>query len=94
MSQVIVEEDNLKEKREKSRELERKIQIEGVHQKWHLGGTAGVGALAKMIAIAGLPVIALWTGIGILIGAAFKIIGGLFRFIGGFISKKSDTASH
>ncbi len=94
MSQVIVEEDSLKTKREKSRELEKKIQIESAHQKWHLGGTAGVGALAKLIAIASLPVIALWTTIGFIIGAAFKIIGGFFRFLGGLLPKNSRTPSN
>lgn len=93
MSQVIVEEDSLKAKREQSRALEKKIQIEAHHQKWHLGGTAGVNTLAKIIGIAALPIIALWASLAFIMGFAFKVISGFFRLLGK-VSPHSKTLSN
>lgn len=103
MSQVIIEEDQLKEKRLKTREQERRIDRESVHAKWQIGGTAGLSFIARAAGIALLPVALLWAGFIALISLAFRIVGRLFqvlgklvggeRFEGGLHHPKKDNQS-
>lgn len=82
MSQVITEEDRLREKRLKSREQERRIDREAVHAKWRKGGTAGQTFIARAVGIAVLPVALLWAGFAAIIMVAFRLVGRVFQTLG------------
>lgn len=92
MSQVIVEEDKLKEKRLRSAQEEHLIQRETEHQKWLATNTFGLSAIAKGAAVVFLPVALFWAALSFLMTAILRILATVFRFIGVFFGgTKSST---
>jgi hypothetical protein len=78
VSQVIVTQDNLSERREASRKQERMIDTDSGVKKWQLGDIVkGDPGFRKFLLVALSPLFAFW-GI-LMIGVSFAL--GLFSFI-------------
>ncbi len=85
MSQVIVIDDELKQKRDKSAEQEHRIDIEGQFAHWKRSDITGKDLVATAIGFAVLPIVALWAFLtGLIAGMltlcrfAFKALGSVF----------------
>lgn len=82
MSQVIVTDDKLKPKRERTRQQEKQIDRDGQFARWRRNDITGPDPVLKLVGLAVMPVVALW---GILLGAMtlmLTLIRGLFRGLG------------
>ena len=88
MSQVIVEEDGLNEKRERSKLQERKIDTIGDFAKWQKGGQQGQALIAKLAGIAILPVALFWSLLYFIGTAVITVFARLFDMLGGFKDKR------
>lgn len=85
MSQVIVTNDTLKQKREKSAEQEHRIDREGQFQHWKRSDITGKDLPKIAIGFAVLPIAALWAFLTGLIALmlticeyGFKVLGSVF----------------
>jgi len=90
MSQVIVEDDNLRVKRQNTRKQEIAIDRESIYQRWRLPDVKKTRPILQLIGIAVLPVVLFWT---LLMGAMSLVLGfclGLFRVLG-LVRKKQPS---
>ena len=87
MSQVIVTEDNLKSRRMKSAEMERKIDSEGAMNRWRMSDITGFDPVAAAVGLAVLPIALSWFIIGGLVKLAIYVSISVSRFIGALIGK-------
>lgn len=88
MSQVIVEKDELEQRRGLTRAQEHKIARNGDIAKWQSHGTAGLKPIAKIAGLAFMPVVAFWgllyAGIAIII----TIVSQVFRLLGVLVGRR------
>jgi len=84
LSQVIVTNDELKSKREKSRDQERRIERESGFAKWRRNDITGRDPRLTVIGLALLPVVGLWTLLGVVMVAMLELSTALFRVLGRF----------
>jgi hypothetical protein len=90
LSQVIVTNDKLKPKREKSRQQERGIEREEEFARWRMNDVTGKDAFAALVGYGVTPILALW---GLLMGAMAVMLGierVLFRGLGKLIGGKKS----
>ena len=87
LSQVIVTNDALSQKREKSREQERRISREDSFQHWRRSDITGHDGFKAMVGYGVVPILALWgllAGLGAVVldilNVIFKVLG---RMVGG-----------
>lgn len=87
MSQVIVTNDKLTDKRQKSRDQERKIKVEDMFARWRRDDVTKPDPFKKMVGLAVTPVLAIWAALcALMAGVMFvtrSIFKGLGRVIGG-----------
>jgi hypothetical protein len=88
MSQVIVEEDNLKEKRLKSKGEESRIRIDTTFKKWQNPNSKLVDLIQKGVGVAVLPVALIWGGMSAVLGLLMGAVAQIFHFVGGFFGTK------
>jgi hypothetical protein len=86
LSQVIVTNDSLKQKRERSAEQEHRIDRESQFARWRKSDITGKDYVESAVGYALLPIVALWaflTGVIALMLTAceylFKVLGAIFR---------------
>lgn len=82
LSQVVVTNDTLKRKRERSREQEHQIDRESGFSRWRRNDITGKDPFASMVGFAVTPILALW---GLLCGAiavTVTVLRYLFRLLG------------
>ncbi|MGE0174392.1 MAG: hypothetical protein AB7T49_16470 [Oligoflexales bacterium] len=82
MSQVIVEEDNLKDKRLKSKTEEARIQVDSAFKKWQNPSGAMLNLIQKGAGIAALPVALFWTAMSAVLGILMGIVAQIFHLFG------------
>jgi hypothetical protein len=87
MSQVIVTEDNLKQRRQKSAESERQIDSEGAMNRWRMSDVTGFDPVAAAVGIAVLPIALSWYIIGALVKLAIYVSISVSRFVGSLIGR-------
>lgn len=83
MSQVIVTNDNLKEKRQRSRDQELKISTEAQFQKWRRDDVTKPDAFQRVVGFLTYPIVGLWAMICGLIYVVVKVAKILLGFLGG-----------
>jgi len=81
MSQVIITDDRLNERRQKSAEQEHKIQRE-VMLTNRMSDTSAPDPVAKVLGVAAIPILALWGFICILIFLATIVLRGILVLFG------------
>ena len=82
MSQVIVTEDVLQDKRDASRIQEEKITQDSRIRKWSKSDISGKDPIAMLVGIAFLPVLAAWTCILALMMFMMTCLRYLFKGLG------------
>jgi hypothetical protein len=87
MSQVIITEDKLTARRQKSAESERKIDIEGAMSRWRMSNVTGFDPVAAAVGIAVMPIAFIWFLIGSLVKLAIYISISVSRFVGALIGR-------
>lgn len=85
MSQVVVTEDSLKQRRLRSGEQERQIDRESQFKKWQLSDITGFDPIAALVGVAVLPVVAIWYVLSFLVRIAVYIGIGFSRALGALI---------
>jgi hypothetical protein len=92
LSQVIVTDDKLKQKREKSAEQELRIDREGQFQRWRRNDITGKDMVATAIGFAALPVVGLWAFLTAMIAAMLTLCQYLFKVLGAAFGGKKPIA--
>jgi len=87
LSQVVVTDDKLKDKRDQSREQERRIDVRSVTKKWLRSDISGRDPIATAVGIAVLPIVAIWSFLGafitvMLLAVRFLMVG-IGKVVGG-----------
>ena len=85
MSQVIVVDDILKTRRQKSAEQEHRIKTDSGLAKWQRSDVVGFDPVKTAVGFAVLPIVGLW---GLILGAlgfAFGVAASIFRLAGKII---------
>lgn len=90
MSQVVVENDNLRDRRQASREQERQIAKNAYLTKWQRNDVTKTKPIEKLIGLAVLPILALWSLIAGLGGFVLWVLTSLFNFLGKLFSRRND----
>lgn len=90
MSQVIVTNDQLKPKREKSRAQEQRIDRESQFGRWRRSDITGPDPVAKLIGVAAMPILALWGLLVGLMGVIVAAVNFLFKGLGKLVGGKRD----
>ena len=82
MSQVIVTNDNLNEKRELTRAQEHKIKVEQAFASWRRSDATKTDAFQRFLVLIVGPILALWAGLASLATGVIWLIRSLFRLFG------------
>jgi hypothetical protein len=82
LSQVIVTQDNLLDKRQRSRDQERKIDTADQFEKWRRSDVTGPDVFKKTVGLAVMPVLGLWAIICGIMTAALGFLRVIFRVLG------------
>lgn len=88
MSQVIVTNDDFKQKRLRSREQEKQIAKEAMYQRWRKMDVNTFRPLAIAIGIATIPVVAFWGLLLGLMGFALSIFTVILKTAGKLAGNK------
>ena len=87
MSQVIVTEDNLKEKRAKTAEQERNIDRDSYLTKWKKSTDATkFNPAIAVIGVVVLPIVGFWAFILLLLSTCLTVFVGIMRGLGMLLS--------
>jgi hypothetical protein len=90
MSQVVVTEDNLKQRRLRSGEQEKRIDREGQFRKWLKSDITGFDPIAAVVGLAVLPVVAIWYILSTIVKVAIFVSIGFSRMIGTLLSSRKE----
>ena len=90
MSQVIVTNDPLKARREKTREQERRIDRESQFTRWRRSDITGPDPVAKLIGLAVLPILGLWGILCAVMTLALTVVNYVFKGLGRVIGGTRD----
>ena len=82
LSQVIVTNDALADKRKRSAEQEKKIDTESRFQKWRRSDISGRDPVATFVGLASLLIVAFWFFIGGLATVIAYLFRGVMRLLG------------
>ena len=93
MSQVIVTQDNLLDKRQRSREQEKHIETEEQFVKWKRSDVTGPDAFRKTVGMAVMPILGLWAILGGIMAAALGLLRWFFRVLGRVLGGKHNLIS-
>lgn len=85
MSQVVVTDDTLKQRRLRSGEQERQIDREGQFKKWLKSDITGFDPVAAVIGVAVLPVVAIWYFLASLVRLAVYVSITFSRVVGSIV---------
>jgi uncharacterized protein YecA (UPF0149 family) len=90
MSQVIVENDVLREKRAQSAVKEHAIDREGEFRKWQMSDITKFDPVFAAVRIAALPIFAVWWLLSQIIRLAIVVASGISFAIGGLLGRMRD----
>lgn len=90
MSQVIVTNDKLNQKRKLSADQEHKIDRDGMFTRWRRNDITGRDPLTNLIGFAVLPIWALWTALTALIFAVIWVLEQVFKVLGKIFGGKKS----
>ncbi len=82
MSQVILVNDNLKDKRLRSRQQEQKIDRTSQFNHWRKNDITKPNPLLRLAGLVFVPVVAFWSLLWALIGMSLGAVLVVFKFIG------------
>lgn len=83
MSQVIVTDDVLRNKREESKRQEHRIDRESAFSQWRMNDiTSRRDPVAALIGLAALPVVAFWSFVASCLTFSFSVMLGVFKVLG------------
>lgn len=85
MSQVVVTDDNLKQRRLRSGDQERQIDRESQFKKWLKSDITGFDPVAALVGLAVLPVVAVWYALASLVKLSVYVAIGFSRVLGSLI---------
>ena len=85
MSQVVVTDDSLKQRRQRSGEQELQIDREGQFKKWLKSDITGFDPIAAVIGLAVLPVVAIWYVLASLVRLSIYASIAFSRLLGSLI---------
>ena len=86
MSQVIVTEDKLSERRSSSREQEQKIDINTIHTRWHKNDIAPHDLMVRRIAfVVFLPLFIFWGLLVFAMSVAVFFFSSLMKLLGAMV---------
>lgn len=89
MSQVIVTDDNLREKRQFTRQQEMKISTEDMYARWRIANVKQMRPLGLLIGLASLPIVAFWGLLLVLIGFSLSIFTFALQILGKIFGSKN-----
>lgn len=87
MSQVIVTNDPLRPRREKSREQEHQIDKEGMYQKWRKPDIPHPSLVLKALGLVFLPIVVIWAVLVACMSYALVIVVYILKFLGRIFHK-------
>ena len=91
MSQVVVTEDKLSERRQASRLQESRIEREASFAKWRRSDISGRDPVAFLAGLAFAPIAIIWTVFTLIIAAIFSVFKFIFRALGGLLGSQSKN---
>lgn len=86
LSQVIVTEDKLSDKRKQSRDQEHRIKVESQLARWRRDDVTKPDPVKKIIGLLATPVLGIWAGLATLIVAAMLLMRAFLRGLGKIIN--------
>ncbi len=89
MSQVIVTDDNLREKRQHTRQQELNISTEAMYGRWRIANVKQMRPLAALIAIASVPVVVFWGFLLLFIGLSLSAFTVILQVLGKVFGSKN-----
>ena len=92
MSQVVVTEDNLSERRQASKLQESRIEREASFAKWRRSDISGRDPIAFLAGLAFAPIAAIWTVFALVIAVIFSVFKVIFKAIGSLIGNRTDRS--
>jgi hypothetical protein len=90
LSQVIVTQDKLFDKRQRSREQEKHIETNAQFAKWRRSDVTGPDAFRKTVGLAVTPILGLWMILGGIMAAALGVLRWIFRALGQVLGGKRN----
>ena len=90
MSQVIVTQDKLLDKRQRSREQEKHIETNEQFAKWRRSDVTGPDLFRKTVGMAVMPILGLWAIVGGIMAAALGLLRWIFKSLGRLIGGKRN----
>jgi hypothetical protein len=92
VSQVIIIEDKLSERRSSSREQEQKIDINTVHRGWHKNDIAPRALMVRKIAfVIFLPIFLFWSLLVLAITVAVFFFTSILKLLGAMVPVRHKT---
>ncbi|MBP9708276.1 MAG: hypothetical protein KBD78_11580 [Oligoflexales bacterium] len=91
MSQVVVEEDKYTKARKKTLTQEHGIDSSSFRKKWLRSDATKTTMIERLIGIAVLPILALWTLMTLIAGLVFRIIAGVLKFSSQFVRRSRGS---
>lgn len=85
MSQVIVTNDKLSERRRNSRDQELRINKEDRFAVWRRSDVTKPDAFQRALGFAVLPILGLWAGLCALIAAVAFLVRSIFKILGSLL---------
>lgn len=90
MSQVIVTQDKLLDKRQRSREQEKNIETDKQFAKWRRTDVTGPDTFRKTVGLAVMPILGLWAILGGIMAAALGLLRAVFKAFGQVLGGKRN----
>ena len=90
MSQVIVTQDKLLDKRQRSREQEKNIETDEQFAKWRRTDVTGPDIFRKSVGLAVMPILGLWAILGGIMAAALGLLRAVFKAFGQVLGGKRN----
>jgi hypothetical protein len=90
LSQVIVTQDKLLDKRQRSREQEKNIETNEQFAKWRRSDVTGPDAFRKLVGLAVMPILGLWAILGGIMATALGLLRAVFKAVGQILGGKRN----
>jgi hypothetical protein len=85
LSQVIVTEDHLIDRRQLTKDQEERIDTDSEFRNWQRSDVTKTDAFERLAGIVFLPIAAIWAAMTFAIWLTTKVVGGVFNLIGKLI---------
>lgn len=90
MSQVIVTQDQLTDKRRRSGQEEHRIETNAQFAKWRRSDVTGFDPVRRAVGLAVMPILGLWGVLALLLTGIMEVLKGVFLFLGRLIGGRRN----